>query len=451
MHNSDTIAAIATPTGRGGVAVIRLSGPEAHAIGRQICGEVGKDREAAYRAFRDQAGDTLDFGLAIAFRAPASFTGEDVFELQGHGGPVIAAMILEQCLQLGARRARPGEFSERAYLNDKMDLAQAEAVADMIQSGTREAALAAARSLAGEFSIAVVTLVERLTELRMFVEAAIDFPEEEIDFLADHALVQRIDALTEDFARLLRQARQGQILNDGLQVVLRGLPNAGKSSLMNALAGAERAIVTDVPGTTRDVLQERLSIDGIPITLLDTAGIRETRDLVEREGVRRANAATADADLALVVLDTADATPEVLRDQLARLRADLPPDVHVIGIANKIDLLDGARVEQLPAELIPISATRNDGISLLKSAIRARCGFGEATEGSFSARQRHLDALRRAADHFETGCQVLRESRAGELLAEELKAAQQALGEITGEFSSDDLLGKIFGEFCIGK
>lgn len=451
MNNSDTIAAIATPSGRGGVAIIRVSGPQSHTIGRAISGNPGGEREAVYRAFRGEDGETIDFGLAIEFHAPASFTGEDVFEFHGHGGPVVASMLLEQCLQRGARRARPGEFSERAYLNDKMDLAQAEAVADMISSGTREAALAAARSLAGEFSLAVLELVERLTEVRMYVEAAIDFPEEEIDFLADDALNLRIAALDEDFERLLAKARSGQILNDGLQVVLRGAPNAGKSSLLNALVGAERAIVTEIPGTTRDVLQENLNIEGIPITLVDTAGIRQTDDPIEREGVRRANAAVAEANLALVVLDAASGTPAGLLQRFADLRADLAEDIGVVGIANKVDLLGEAGLASLPPELLGVSATEGTGMAALSDEIRAKCGLGEATEGSFSARERHIAALVRAKGHFESGCGVLLESKAGELLAEELKAAQQALGEITGEVSSDDLLGRIFGEFCIGK
>ncbi len=451
MADSDTIAAIATPPGRGGIAIVRISGSEAHSIGAAICGQLDLARKATLRPFHG-TDVVLDHGLVIRFDAPHSLTGEDVVELQGHGGPIVAAMVLERCLSLGARAARPGEFSERAYLNDKLDLAQAEAIADMINSATREAAQAAARSLSGEFSHAVHNLVERLTELRMYVEAAIDFPEEEIDFLADDALHARIDALTSDFDALMQRARQGQLLNDGFQVVLRGAPNAGKSSLLNALAGSDTAIVTPVAGTTRDILKESISLDGVPMTLLDTAGVRETDDVIEQEGVRRADGALSAADLAIVMIDSADhRSPSALHAAYEEAAAAIPKDLPTLAVANKIDALAAAERPSLPADWIAISALKGHGLDELRKRLLAMCGFGDATEGSFSARERHLESLRRARTNFDQGCQVLREQRAGELFAEELRAAQQELAEITGEFSSDDLLGRIFGEFCIGK
>lgn len=452
MSHSDTIVAIATPAGRGGVAVLRISGSAALTIGRKICGTLPKPREARMRRFVDASNVVIDFGLLLVFKAPASFTGEDVIELQGHGGPVVAAMLMERVIELGARRARPGEFSERAFLNDKLDLAQAEAIADLIDSGTRQAANAAVRSLEGAFSESVHDLVEQLTTVRIYVEAAIDFPEEEIDFLADKELEQRLTTLDAGFSRLNASAQQGRLLNDGLTVVLRGAPNAGKSSLLNALAGADTAIVTELAGTTRDVLRELIDIDGMPVTLLDTAGVRDTEDPIEREGVRRANAASRSADLVVLVEDASrHQTPADLVSAFDHALKQIPDERPSIQVANKIDTLTTDFARELPATVLCISATEGSGLNNLREAIARAAGRDTVEEGTFSARQRHLDAITVAYEAFNRGRRQLNEAGAGELLAEELRLAQGALGEITGELTSDDLLGRIFGSFCIGK
>lgn len=452
MSHSDTIVAIATPAGRGGVAVLRISGSAALTIGRKICGTLPKPREARMRRFVDASNVVIDFGLLLVFKAPASFTGEDVIELQGHGGPVVAAMLMERVIELGARRARPGEFSERAFLNDKLDLAQAEAIADLIDSGTRQAANAAVRSLEGAFSESVHDLVEQLTTVRIYVEAAIDFPEEEIDFLADKELEQRLTTLDAGFSRLNASAQQGRLLNDGLTVVLRGAPNAGKSSLLNALAGADTAIVTELAGTTRDVLRELIDIDGMPVTLLDTAGVRDTEDPIEREGVRRANAASRSADLVVLVEDASrHQTPADLVSAFDQALKQIPDERPSIQVANKIDTLTTDFARELPATVLCISATEGSGLNNLREAIARAAGRDTVEEGTFSARQRHLDAITVAYEAFNRGRRQLNEAGAGELLAEELRLAQGALGEITGELTSDDLLGRIFGSFCIGK
>jgi len=445
----DTIAAIATPPGRGGIGVIRVSGPLAATLAREILGELPRPRRAVLRPFRDADGHALDTGLALYFAAPESFTGEDVLELHGHGGPVVMDMLLARALQLGARMAEAGEFSRRAFLNDKLDLAQAEAIADLIDSGSVEAARAALRSMQGEFSIAVNSLTEAVTETRMHVEAALDFPEEEIDFLADTALRDRIDGAIELGAQIAAKARQGALLREGMTVVIAGRPNAGKSSLLNRLAGYDAAIVTAIPGTTRDVLRERIAIDGMPLHIADTAGLREEADVVEAEGIRRARQEMSRADRILYVIDAErrlDA-PEIERE-LATLPADIPATL----VLNKIDLLGlSSRYEQSQPPRLYLSATTGEGIDLLREHLKECMGFQGADSGTISARRRHLDALARADRHLQEARLQLLDRRAGELMAEELRQAQQALAEITGAFTSDDLLGRIFSSFCIGK
>ena len=390
-------------------------------------------------------------GLALYFPAPHSFTGEDVLELHGHGGPVVLDLLLRRVLELGARQAAAGEFTQRAYLNDKLDLAQAEAVADLIDSGSAQAARAALRSLQGEFSLRVHDVAERVLELRLWIEAAIDFPEEEIDFLADRALGTRMEHLGKAFVDLAEAARQGALLRDGLTLVIAGRPNAGKSSLLNRLAGYDAAIVTPTPGTTRDVLRERIAIDGLPLHILDTAGLRESPDEVEAEGIRRARHEIARADRVLFVVDAAD--PQAL----AALDHDLqhvPAKVPLTLVFNKADRSgDAIRVEagHGAAPRVYLSAATGEGIALLRQHLKDCIGFHPAADGALSARTRHLDALRRARDHVESAQRLLAERHAGELVAQELRDAHQALGEITGEVSSDDLLGRIFASFCIGK
>ena len=444
----DTIAALATPPGRGGIGVIRVSGPLAATIAREILGEVPRPRRAVLRAFRDAEGHALDSGLALYFAAPASFTGEDVLELHGHGGPVVMDMLLARTLQLGARMAQPGEFSRRAFLNDKLDLAQAEAIADLIDSGSVEAARAALRSMQGEFSVAVQSLTEAVTETRMHVEAAIDFPEEEIDFLADTALRARIDGAVALCEQITAKARQGALLREGMTVVIAGRPNAGKSSLLNRLAGYDAAIVTAIAGTTRDVLRERIAIDGMPLHVADTAGLREEADVVEAEGIRRARQEMTRADRIVYVIDSQQFEPADVERELA----SLPTDVPVTLVVNKIDLLAiASRYEQSQPPRLYVSAVTGEGIDLLREHLKECMGFQGADAGTISARRRHLDALARADRHLQEARRQLFEQRAGELMAEELRQAQQALAEITGEFTSDDLLGRIFSSFCIGK
>jgi tRNA modification GTPase len=444
-----TIAALATPPGRGGIGVIRVSGPLSATIARGILGDLPRARRAALRSFRDADGRALDHGLALYFPAPGSFTGEDVLELHGHGGPVVMDMLLARVLQLGARVAEPGEFSRRAFLNDKLDLAQAEAIADLIDSGSVEAARAALRSMQGEFSVAVNSLTEAVTETRMHVEAAIDFPEEEIDFLADTALRARIDGTIELCAQIAAKARQGALLREGMTVVIAGRPNAGKSSLLNRLAGYDAAIVTAIPGTTRDVLRERIAIDGMPLHVADTAGLRDEADVVEAEGIRRAHQEMTRADRILYVVD-GQRRPEPA--EVEREIASLPQDVPVTLVVNKIDLLAmTSRYEQSQPPRLYVSAITGEGVDLLREHLKECMGFQGADAGTVSARRRHLDALARADRHLQEARRQLLEQRAGELMAEELRQAQQALAEITGEFTSEDLLGRIFSSFCIGK
>lgn len=444
----DTIAAIATPPGRGGVAIVRISGPAVSRIAPAVVGTLPQPRHAQLVRFLDADAQPIDEGIALYFKAPASFTGEDVLELQGHGGPVVMDLLLQRVIALGARLAEPGEFSRRAFLNDKLDLIQAEAVADLIDSQTRAAARSAMRSLSGRFSVQVHQLVEDITRLRMYVEAAIDFPEEEIDFLADSRVADQLDALHVHMADLLRKANTGRLLRDGMTLVIAGLPNAGKSSLMNALTGQDSAIVTHIPGTTRDILREQIEIDGLPIHIIDTAGLREAGDEVEREGVRRARAAIATADHALWVFDGQnDPTASGLA------AADLPVGLALTRVRNKADLTGTpiGLAESAGMPEISLSAKTGAGVRELREHLKVLMGFDGAGEGDFSARRRHLDALHRAQEALHAGRDVLHSGRAGELLAEDLRQAQLALSEITGEFSADDLLGEIFSSFCIGK
>ena len=453
----DTIAAIATAPGRGGVGIVRVSGPAAAAIASRItAGAPLLPRQAHYGRFVDANGDTLDQGLALWFPAPHSFTGEDVLELHGHGGPIILDCLLRETIALGARNARPGEFSERAFLNDKIDLAQAEAIADLIDSASEQAARSAVRSLAGEFSQRVQALVDALIALRIHVEAAIDFPDEEIDFLGDGRIAAQLSGVRAQLAEVQRSARQGALLRDGITIVIAGLPNAGKSSLLNALAGHERAIVTPIAGTTRDVLREQIQLDGLPLHIIDTAGLRDTPDEVEREGVRRAWAEIEKADHILLVVDSTHSTDT---DPQHWWPADAPVALGrapVTVLLNKCDLSQLTPQLQPPAQpgqaaVITLSAQTGLGLELLRDHLKRSVGYQQQSEGIFSARRRHLDALARAEQLLQSGEAQLLQRGAGELLAEDLRQAQQALGEITGQFSADDLLGRIFSNFCIGK
>lgn len=444
----ETITAIATPPGAGGIGVVRVSGAGAGTIARGLLGHAPTPRHAHYCTFHDRAGEVLDHGLLLFFPAPASYTGEDVLELQAHGSPVLLRLLLARVVELGARHARPGEFSERAFLNGKLDLAQAEAVADLIASGSEAAARAALRSLEGEFSRRVSALAALLVELRSYLEAALDFAEEEIDFLAAPELLERLDRARSELAELLGASRRGARLVDGLHVVIVGRPNVGKSSLLNALAASERAIVTDLPGTTRDLLHETIELDGIALTLVDTAGLREAGDAIEREGIRRARAELERADLALLVTDGA----RPLVEERALL-ACLPDATPLLVLHNKIDLgpespraaiVDGLRQ-------LWLSARTGAGLELLIEELKHHAGQGEAGEGAFSARARHVAALERAGEHFAAADRAIRNRSGLELAAEDLRLSHRALGEITGEFTSDDLLGAIFSSFCIGK
>ena len=450
----ETIAAVATAQGRGGVGIVRVSGPLAATLAQAICQRQLKPRYAHYGPFFADAEQVLDEGLALYFPGPNSFTGEDVLELQGHGGPVVLDLLLRRCLQLGARLAHPGEFSERAFLNDKLDLAQAEAIADLIEASSEQAARNALRSLQGEFSRRVHGLTERLISLRIYVEAAIDFPEEEIDFLADGHVLNLLDGVRTDLAGVLREAGQGALLRDGMTVVIAGRPNAGKSSLLNALAGREAAIVTEIAGTTRDVLREHIHIDGMPLHVVDTAGLRATEDQVERIGVERALKAIGEADRILLVVDATAPEADDPFSLWPEFLDQRPDPAKVTLIRNKADLSGEATVLEVSDDghvTISLSAKSSDGLDLLREHLKACMGYEQTAESSFSARRRHLEALRQASTHLEHGHAQLTLAGAGELLAEDLRMAQQALGEITGAFSSDDLLGRIFSSFCIGK
>ncbi len=449
----DTIAAQATPAGRGGIGVIRLSGPSALTITEKIIEATPQARTAEYHNFLDSNKEVIDIGLVIYFPNPNSFTGEDVVELQGHGGPVVMERLLQCTIDHGARIAKPGEFSERAFLNDKIDLTQAEAIADLIDSSSERAARCAIRSLQGDFSKKIHELVEDIIQLRMYVEAAIDFPEEEIDFLGDDKVANDLIELIEDLDDVLITVRQGSLLREGMTVVIAGKPNAGKSSLLNRLSGRESAIITEIPGTTRDVLKEHILIEGIPLHIIDTAGLRHTDDPVELEGVKRAWQQVVDADQVLLVVDgrdTEEVCPEKLWPDFNEL--DLS-DKQVTVIRNKADLTGEAIGMRYEKELcvITMAIKHNQGIEHLRQHLKECVGAKTNLEGGFIARSRHLDALKRAREFLALGQDQLALAKAGELLAEDLRQAQKALDEITGEFTTDDLLGRIFSSFCIGK
>ncbi len=444
---TETICAVATPPGQGGVGIVRVSGPAAGQFAVALAGELPGPRQAAFRRFRDHDGQVLDEGLVLWFPGPASFTGEDVVEFQGHGGPVVMDRLLQRLTALGARLARPGEFSERAFLNGRMDLAQAEAIADLIAAGSDAGARAAMASLHGAFSRQVHALTQALTELRVYVEAAIDFPDEEIDFLGDGAVAARLEDVRRRLRAVTAAADQGRVLRDGMTVVIAGRPNAGKSSLLNALADAPTAIVTAVAGTTRDILREQIQIDGMPLHVVDTAGLRETAEEVEQEGIRRAWAAIEHADRVLLVVD--DRTGIDTEDEaiLARLPQELPVTV----VRNKADLSGTATGFSGDADrpVVVLSALRGEGLDGLREHLKQCMGY-TAGEGTFIARRRHLDALTRGDQALDAAAVQLANG-AGELMAEELRRAQDALGEITGAVSTEDLLGEIFSSFCIGK
>ncbi|MDB6063534.1 MAG: tRNA modification GTPase MnmE [Verrucomicrobiaceae bacterium] len=451
--STDTIAAIATPPGRGGVGIVRISGPLARAVMASVVGKELTPRVAHYGSFFERSAEpqVLDQGIALYFPGPHSFTGEDVLELQGHGGPVILDCLLREIIRLGARLARAGEFSERAFLNDKIDLAQAEAIADLIDSASEQAARSALRSLQGQFSAQINGLVQQLTQLRIYVEAAIDFPDEEIDFLGEGKIAGDISKLLEQLETILRSANQGALLREGMTIVIAGAPNAGKSSLLNALAGKDSAIVTPIAGTTRDVLREHIQIDGLPLHIIDTAGLRDSADEVEREGIRRALKEIENADHILLVSDsqlalTVELSALVPADIAANLR-----DKPVTHVRNKCDLSHQPidKKDGVPT-VITLSAKTGAGIDLLRQHLKTSVGYQNNNEDTFLARRRHIDALQRALNFLQTAQRELNNS-AGELVAENLRLSQIALGEITGAVSADDLLGHIFSSFCIGK
>ena len=451
---SDTIAAIATAPGRGGIGIVRLSGPAAKSIGENICRRELQPRTPHLCNFHENE-QSIDQGIALFFPSPNSFTGEDVVELQGHGGPVILDMIVRTACGLGARPARPGEFSERAFLNDKLDLAQAEAVADLIASTTESAARGAMRSLKGEFSRAVEQLMKDVISLRVYVEAAIDFPEEEVDFISEGEVADRLSALQKQLEDVLETTRQGSLLREGMKLVIAGRPNAGKSSLLNALTGQDNAIVTAIEGTTRDVLREHIQIDGMPLHIVDTAGLRESTDLVEQEGIRRAWAEMETADLILLVIDstTDDATQTDADLVWPELHEHIPSSIPVTLIHNKCDLVrrNPALREASGCTVIELSAKTGDGLELLRSHLKQAMGYRPDLSTPYLARRRHLEALTKAGTYLQEGLAQLEGHAAPELLAEDLRHCHESLGEITGSMSSDELLGEIFSSFCIGK
>lgn len=450
----ETIVAQATAPGRGGIGILRVSGPLAVEVAQAVLGKCPKPRMADYLPFKDADGTVLDQGIALYFKSPNSFTGEDVLELQGHGGQVVLDLLLKSILQIdGIRLARPGEFSEQAFLNDKLDLAQAEAIADLIDATSEQAARSALKSLQGEFSNKVNALVDAVIYLRTYVEAAIDFPDEEIDFLADGKIESNLRGIIEQLDDVRREAKQGSILREGMKVVIAGRPNAGKSSLLNALAGREAAIVTDIAGTTRDVLREHIHIDGMPLHIIDTAGLREATDEVERIGISRAWTEIEQADRIILMLDSSDPDSQDLEKVRSEFLAKLPTNLPVTIVRNKIDLSGETSgvTEENGYQVIRLSAQTHDGVQLLRDHLKQAMGFQTGIEGGFLARRRHLDALEKAAEHLQIGLVQLTEFHAGELLAEELRLVQSNLSEITGQFTSDDLLGNIFSSFCIGK
>ncbi|MCH4296501.1 tRNA uridine-5-carboxymethylaminomethyl(34) synthesis GTPase MnmE [Shewanella sp. 3B26] len=451
---TDTIVAQATAPGRGGVGIIRVSGKLASDVANALLGHLPKPRYADFCDFKAADGSVIDQGIALFFKGPNSFTGEDVLELQGHGGQVVMDMLIRAVLKVkGVRIARPGEFSEQAFMNDKLDLTQAEAIADLIDATSEQAAKSALHSLQGEFSTQVHTLVDKITNLRLYVEAAIDFPDEEVEFLSDGKIAAALYAIIDQLDEVQASAKQGSIIREGMKVVIAGRPNAGKSSLLNALAGKESAIVTDIAGTTRDVLREHIHLDGMPLHIIDTAGLRDTTDEVERIGIERAWSEIASADRVLFMVDGTDTAAvdphEIWPDFIDRL----PQALGVTVVRNKADLTGEPleATEEQGYSVYRISAKTGLGVDALKQHLKSLMGYQSNLEGGFIARRRHLEALEQASEHLQLGKVQLEVYLAGELLAEELRMAQQALSEITGEFTSDDLLGKIFSSFCIGK
>ncbi|MDP1766016.1 MAG: tRNA uridine-5-carboxymethylaminomethyl(34) synthesis GTPase MnmE [Methylotenera sp.] len=446
----DTIAAIATASGAGGIGIVRVSGPAAGSIATGVLGQYNASklgsRHAAYLDFKQANGDLIDRGIAIFYPNPHSYTGEDVLELQAHGGTALMQILLTRCLELGARQAEPGEFTRRAYLNEKIDLAQAEAVADVINAATTEAAKSAVRSLSGEFSKRINTLLLKLIELRMYVEACLDFPEEEIDFITQGRVAEKLEAITAELNSVFAKAKQGSLLREGISVVLVGQPNVGKSSLMNQLAGEEIAIVTSIAGTTRDTIKNAIQINGVPLHVIDTAGLRETDDEVEKFGIARTWRATESANIALLLVDAAHGITETEKSILARLSQE----IRKIWVHNKIDVANEPPIvkEKDGATHIYLSAKTGAGIDLLKSHLLKLAGYENNSEGIFMARARHLDALMQVQTHLHSASGQI---NSAELVAEELRLAQESLSSITGEFTPDDLLGEIFSKFCIGK
>ncbi len=453
LNLDDTIAAIATAPGKGGVGIVRISGPRAIEIAERVLGFRPKRRYAHYAPFYKTDGEPLDQGIALYFQAPHSFTGQDVLELQAHGGPILLDLLLRTTLELGCRLAEPGEFSMRAFLNDKIDLLQAEAIADLINGASEQAIKSANRTLEGKFSEQINALVSELIELRKFVEAAIDFPEEEIDFIGESTVLDQLQQLISRLQTILASASQGALLAEGMRVVIAGRPNAGKSSLLNALSGRESAIVTEIEGTTRDVLKEQIQIDGMPLHIIDTAGLRDSTDPVEQIGIQRAWNEIEQADRILLVFDATRDTPQTVANNWQEFIERLPHTRHLSLVANKIDLLPDSTLASFhsPFPLLTLSAKTGSGLEALRRHLKEAVGYDQSIEGSFIARRRHLKALEQALQFIQTGEAQLRHSGAAELLAEDLRQAQEALGQITGKFLADDLLGEIFSNFCIGK
>lgn len=448
VSDSDTIAAISTPAGFGGIGVIRVSGPATRSIAEAVAGCVPKPRRASCRPFSGSDNTVIDQGIVLYFPAPGSYTGEDVLEFQCHGGPVVLNMLLARVLDLGARTAEPGEFTRRAFFNNKLDLAQAEAVADLINSSTEAAARSALRSLSGDFSGRIYGIMSELRKLRMFVEAAIDFPEEEIDFLDNNEIMATIETIRLQLVHLLECASRGRLLREGLQVAIAGLPNAGKSSLLNQLAGLERSIVTPEAGTTRDTVDLMIDLDGLAIRMTDTAGLRDSRNMVEKKGIERAWAAAAEADLVLYLIDIEQGASKTDRCNLAKLK-----DASVLVVWNKIDLQESFAMPTLRevSDQVSISAKYATGLDSLRDFLKSFAGVAVSDEGLFLARRRHLDAIENALDYVSRACVALDRHRSGELAAQDLRDAMDELGKLVGAVSTDELLGEIFANFCIGK